>query len=88
MQFSSFVVVCQLGIKTLGIHIASKSLRGKFLFAFSSSWTLQMMTYTEHYKRDKGLGSIRAIFGLIFKITLIMSNDTTELVSLKNENNF
>ena len=83
MQFSSFVVVCQLGIKTLGVHIASKSLRGKFLFAFSSSWNLQMMTYTEHYNRDKGLGSIRAILGLI-----IMSNDTTELVSLKNENNF
>ena len=36
---------------------------------------------------DKGLRSIRAIFGLIFKITLIMSNDTKELVSLKNENN-
>ena len=47
-----------------------------------------MMTYTEHYKRDKGLGSIRAIFGLIFKITPISSNDTTELVSVKNENNF
>ena len=36
---------------------------------------------------DKGLRSIRAIFGLIFKITLIMSNDTKELVSLKNEKN-
>ena len=36
----------------------------------------------------KGLGSIRAIFGLIFKITLIMSNDSKELVSLKNENSF
>ena len=36
----------------------------------------------------KGLGSIRAIFGLIFKIVRIMSHDTKELSSLKNENNF
>ena len=36
----------------------------------------------------KGLGSIRAIFGLIFKIIRIMSHDTKELSSLKNENNF
>ena len=36
----------------------------------------------------EGLGSIRAVFGLIFKITLIMSNDSKELVSLKNENIF
>ena len=39
-------------------------------------------------KQNKGLGSIRAIFGLIFKIIRIMSYDTKEVSSVKNENNF
>ena len=42
-------------------------------------------SFTENVK---GLGLIRPIFGLIFKIVRIMSHDTKELSSLKNENNF
>ena len=51
-------------------------------------YVLNLLTFPVDKHVYKGLGSIRAVFGLIFKITLIMSNDSKELVSLKNENIF
>ena len=40
-------------LRPWGVHIASKSLCGKFSFAFTSSRYLEMMTDTDLYKRDK-----------------------------------